>query len=252
MKTTSLGLFAGILPLLTPIAMAEPSANPPVVKTTNETKGTAAAWRASEIIGTNVKNAADETIGEVEDLAVDLKTGEVLAVVISSGGFLGIADTLSSVPSSALRYDIDAKAFKTKLTKEQLVKAPQHKSGESPDYNDKTVSAKLREFRDSIGGDVTAPDNTANNETDAAGKSLTPVDQGNSEADLATTKNIRSAVIGTDLSFNAKNVKIITKDGNVTLRGVVNNHEEHKEIVAIAEKHAGESKVHDQLTVKKD
>jgi sporulation protein YlmC with PRC-barrel domain len=80
-------------------------------------KGHSESWRASQVMGVDVKNASDETIGEVKDLVLDMREGEILAVVISSGGFLGIADTLSAVPVSVLRYDTEAKAFKTKLTK---------------------------------------------------------------------------------------------------------------------------------------
>lgn len=41
-------------------------------------------------MGLNVKNAADETIGEVEDLVLDMKDGKILAVVISSGCWLAL------------------------------------------------------------------------------------------------------------------------------------------------------------------
>ncbi|MEO5915460.1 MAG: PRC-barrel domain-containing protein [Luteolibacter sp.] len=66
------------------------------------------------MIGQNVKNVGDETIGEIRDLLVDMKSGEIHAVVISSGGLLVNADTLSAVPVSALRFDVIAKAFKAR------------------------------------------------------------------------------------------------------------------------------------------
>lgn len=43
-----------------------------------------------------------QPLGEVENLVIDIKMGMILAVVISSGGFLGIADTLLAVPVSSL------------------------------------------------------------------------------------------------------------------------------------------------------
>src|SRR5688572_27932956 len=132
MKITQLSLF--IAAILTPATvLAEPKAQPdPVVATTSATKGTGASWRVSEIIGINVKNSAEETIGEVQDLVVDMMSGEVLGVVIASGGFLGMADTLSAVPASSIRYDAAAKVFKTKLTKVQLGAAPSFKNTEWP------------------------------------------------------------------------------------------------------------------------
>lgn len=252
MKTTQRTLLISLIPLLSPLtAFADPETKPgEVTNNLSATKSIDNAWRASDIIGTSVKNANDETIGEVKDLAIDFKKGEVLAVIVSSGGFLGVADTLSSLPTSVLRYDAAAKGFKTKLTKEQLQKAPQHKSGESPDYSDATVSQKLREYRDAIGGDVNAPDNTAKNEVDANEKTTTPMDQGSSETDINTTKTLRAAVVDSDLSFNAKNIKIITKDGNVTLRGVVESADEHDAVLKLVHNHVDKTRVNDSLTVK--
>jgi hypothetical protein len=47
-------------------------------------------FRASKILGANVKNIAGETIGEVKDLVL-LRDNEVLQAIVSVGGFLGIA-----------------------------------------------------------------------------------------------------------------------------------------------------------------
>jgi sporulation protein YlmC with PRC-barrel domain len=154
MKITQQTLFIALAPFLAQTAViAEPEAKPdplvPVVPATKD-KAIGASWRASEIIGTNVKNAEDETIGEIQDLVVDFISGEVLAVVIASGGFLGMADTLSAVPVSAVRYDVAAKAFKTKLTKEQLVAAPNFKKSEWPNYGEETTRSKLKAFQDSL------------------------------------------------------------------------------------------------------
>ncbi len=255
MKITHRTLFLSLLPILAPLAAPSVFAAEPEKVTNNLTADQSNrvlndAWQASGVIGTTVKNAGDESIGEIKDLAVDMKSGEILAVVISSGGFLGMADTLSSVPCSALRFDSATKSFKTKLTKEQLQKAPQHKSNASPDYSNTATMAELRAYRDSIGGDVTAADNTARNEVDAKEEMQTPVNQGNSDTDIATTKDIRAAIVDSDLSFNAKNIKIITKDGQVVLRGVVDTAEEHAAIKKIVAKHVNAAKVTDSLTVK--
>ncbi len=251
MKTIQRALLVSIVPFLTTQSISAEAEK----VTTNLTgaqsdKRLSSAWRASEVIGTTVKNAGDETIGEIQDLAIDFKKGEILAVVVSSGGFLGVADTLSSVPVSALRFDSATKSFKTKLTKEQLQKAPQHKATEMPDYSDPAVMAKMREYRDAIGGDVTAPDNTAHNEVDAKEETLTPVDQGNSETDLKTTKDLRAAVVDSDLSFNAKNIKIITRDGHVTLRGVVDSTAEHQSVIKLITKQVESTKITDSIKVK--
>jgi hyperosmotically inducible periplasmic protein len=85
------------------------------------------------------------------------------------------------------------------------------------------------------GGEVAA-DNTGRNARDD-GSTLTPLDQGMSEKDVAITQAVRKAVIAhKGLSVNAQNVKIIAKDGVVTLRGPVESETERSTIVSMAEK----------------
>src|SRR5438552_3471451 len=70
-------------------------------------------------------------------------------------------------------------------------------------------------------------DNTRKNERDRDGKTLTPFDQKENDADRTITQQIRRAVTKDDtLSLSAKNVKIITVDGVVTLRGPVKDERE--------------------------
>jgi hyperosmotically inducible protein len=97
-----------------------------------------------------------------------------------------------------------------------------------------------------------APDNTGRNVRDTEGSTLTPMDQSEKEADVTLTQRIRQAVMDDDtLSMTAKNIKIITVNGVVTLRGPVDNEQERTRIVAKAEQLAGTKKVDNQLEVKK-
>jgi hypothetical protein len=98
-------------------------------------------------------------------------------------------------------------------------------------------------------GASTAPaDNTDRNERDRAGTTLTPGDQGGSEADRTVTQQIRQGVVDDDaLSMTSKNVKIVTVDGVVTLRGPVKTAAEKATIASIAQKVAGVKRVDNQL-----
>lgn len=94
-------------------------------------------------------------------------------------------------------------------------------------------------------------DNTARNERDRNASTLTPIDQGNSEADVNTTAQIRKEIIAAkDMSINAQNVKIITNSGKVTLRGPVNSDTEKRLIGEIADRVATAANVTNQLEVK--
>jgi hyperosmotically inducible protein len=95
-----------------------------------------------------------------------------------------------------------------------------------------------------------APDNSAQNQRDRDHQTLTPIDQSNKPADLETTRNIRRALVKDDrLSTEAKNVKIITVDGAVTLRGPVKTPQEKAAIMAKAAQVAGDAKINNELQV---
>jgi hyperosmotically inducible periplasmic protein len=95
------------------------------------------------------------------------------------------------------------------------------------------------------------PDNTATNRRDRSGETKTSGDQSNSSADLKTTQAIRQALMKDGgLSMTAKNIKIITASGQVTLRGPVKTAEEKARIDQLAKSAAGGAKIDNQLEVK--
>ncbi len=99
--------------------------------------------------------------------------------------------------------------------------------------------------------DKTKPDNTAINERDRSGETQTSGDQSNSSADLKVTQAIRQALMKeSELSTTAKNIKIITNNGQVTLRGPVKNAQEKAKIDQLARSAAGGAKIDNQLDVK--
>ena len=82
------------------------------------------------------------------------------------------------------------------------------------------------------------------------GKTLTPRKQSNSRQDLELTRRIRQAIVkDSSLSTNAHNVRIITVNGVVTLRGPVANSEEKASVAAKAQDVAGVKTVDNQLEI---
>src|SRR5262245_45283057 len=92
-------------------------------------------------------------------------------------------------------------------------------------------------------------DNTALNVRDRSDAAKTPIDQNENQADVKLTAEIRKRVVDTKLSVNAQNVKIITQDGRVTLRGPVRSAEEKQQIEQIAGDIAGAGNVDSQLEI---
>jgi osmotically-inducible protein OsmY len=92
-------------------------------------------------------------------------------------------------------------------------------------------------------------DNTGRNVRDRDDAAVTPTDQGSGQ-DLEITRAIRKAVVAQDdFSTNAKNVKIITLEGIVTLRGPVESIDEKMKIGQLAEQAKGVRRVSNELEV---
>ena len=91
------------------------------------------------------------------------------------------------------------------------------------------------------------PDNTAQNKNE----SPTADNQSNAKGDRTLTQQVRKAIIGDkDLSTYAHNVKVITMNGQVTLKGPVKSDDEKQKVAADAASVAGAHKVTNEVTVK--
>ena len=60
-------------------------------------------WRTSKVVGLNVYNDNNESIGSINDLLTD-KSGNIKAAVISVGGFLGVGSHLVAVPFDKIKF----------------------------------------------------------------------------------------------------------------------------------------------------
>jgi sporulation protein YlmC with PRC-barrel domain len=150
MRATLLGSTAGLLlagsslvfaqtsPAPTPDAPpAAKPAEPPAAKTT----GAQQMWysrqademRASKLIGTTVVNAANERVGDVNEVVLT-KDGKVAAVIVGVGGFLGIGEREVAVNFNSIRMNRDQSnnpVLTVNATKESLKDAPAWRWDES-------------------------------------------------------------------------------------------------------------------------
>ncbi len=102
------------------------------------------------------------------------------------------------------------------------------------------------------GQDASTPaDNSAVNQRDRAANEPTADQQKNDRPDREITQQIRHSIMSDkSLSTYAHNVKIITQNGQVTLKGPVRSEDEKRAIEAKAAEIAGASKVTNELNVK--
>ena len=97
---------------------------------------------------------------------------------------------------------------------------------------------------------ATDADNTARNERDRNPATQVPTDQAENQADRDISANVRKAVTDdSSLSTNAQNIKIVTSNGTVTLRGPVRSEEDKSAIEAKAVEVAGSGRVKNELEI---
>jgi hyperosmotically inducible periplasmic protein len=99
----------------------------------------------------------------------------------------------------------------------------------------------------------TAPDNTKVNKRDRAEGALTADQQKENPTDRELAKKIRAALTDDDtLSTYAQNVKVIVRDGKVTLKGPVRTAAEKTAVAAKAIEIAGKDHVVNSLSIAPD
>src|SRR6478735_5993886 len=79
---------------------------------------------ATSIIGDKVYNGQDEHMGAIEEIMIDITTGQIEYVVIKFGGFLTINQKYFAIPFNLLKVDPKRRAFILDQSREMLEKAP--------------------------------------------------------------------------------------------------------------------------------
>jgi hyperosmotically inducible periplasmic protein len=96
-----------------------------------------------------------------------------------------------------------------------------------------------------------APDNTKVNQRDRNPNEPTADQQKSNSSDRDMTRQIRQSITADkQISTYGHNVKVITQNGTVTLKGPVRSEEEKKAIEAKAAEVAGADKVSDEMEIK--
>jgi len=178
-----------------------------------------------------------------------------LALLTAVMGCEPLADTNDTAPGGAVN---DATPSGTGASTDGVMTDPVTGTTPEPgafDTNDQLPAAGVADNPPAVDSsdstEPVAPDNTAKNERDVEADTKTPFDQSSGSKDTQVTAEIRQQILDMDdASVNARNAKIITVDGKVTLRGPVEDEQERTAIEQIATKVAGEGNVENLLEVK--
>jgi hyperosmotically inducible periplasmic protein len=245
-----------------PMMASQPPATPapsPTGRATG-TQGQAGNLQlASDLIGKEIVDRQGQEIGKVSDLLVDANGTKEVFAVLKPGSRIQESNKeagkqMYAVPVSSLSPSPGEKdKVVTQLTPDQFQQARPFDRASWPEAGATTGAAEVFRFQPEqfdASYRSTQPDNTGRNRRDRQPGAVTPTSQSESKADLQTTQNIRRSIMKDDaLSTTAKNVKIITANGKVVLRGPVGSEQEKAEISRLAEQVAGAGNVENNLEV---
>ena len=105
-------LFATVAFAQTPSATADKPAATTSTPSPASNASFQGDWRTSKIVGLNVYNNNNESIGSINDLLTD-KSGNIKGVVVGVGGFLGVGEHLVAVPFDQIKFVTEPVASKT-------------------------------------------------------------------------------------------------------------------------------------------
>jgi sporulation protein YlmC with PRC-barrel domain len=209
-----------------------------------------AQCKASEIIGKEVKNTQDESLGKIQDLIVNTESGKVPYAIIAHGGALGVGRTKTAVPMSSLECSSDGKAFVLSATKEQLRAA----SKTPPEGWIAATGAEWTRSVDGFYGQPTATRERAERfereyPADATEKRLFVRDPAQKGAELLMNP-ADSALCGKVCDV-IENVQVSVHNSVVTIYGTVESDAARQDIENRVRSVSGVSRVENNLKVKK-
>jgi sporulation protein YlmC with PRC-barrel domain len=101
---------------------------------------------ANTLIGDSVVNGADEDLGDIKEIMLDMNSGQVAYCVLAFGGFLGMGEKLFAVPWQALHLDTINKRFVLNVDKDRLKTAPGFNPDDWPDMSDVQWANQIHAF----------------------------------------------------------------------------------------------------------
>jgi hypothetical protein len=101
---------------------------------------------AGKVQGTPVYNTQGESLGEVEDVMIDKRSGKIAYAVMSFGGFLGLGNDYHPLSWNTLKYDTRQDGYIVGLTKQQLEAAPRFSRDDNPAWGNRAFEQSLHDY----------------------------------------------------------------------------------------------------------
>lgn len=98
---------------------------------------------ASTLVGADVRNPQDESLGDLKDVMIDAASGTIAYGVLTFGGVLGVGNKLFAIPWNAFRVDAEKERLVLDIAKERLKDAPGFDADHWPNFADPGFADQL-------------------------------------------------------------------------------------------------------------
>jgi len=101
---------------------------------------------ADTLLGNDVVNGQDESLGDIKEFMIDMRSGNIAYAVLAFGGFLGMGEKLFAVPFQAFKLDTENHRFVLNVDKADLKHAPGFNKDAWPDMADVAWAKDIHSF----------------------------------------------------------------------------------------------------------
>jgi sporulation protein YlmC with PRC-barrel domain len=101
---------------------------------------------ADTLVGNDVYNQESQDLGDIKEIMLDMRSGQVCYAVLSFGGFLGMGKKLFAVPWNALTLDTENKRFVLNVEKDRLKDAPGFEKDHWPNMADQSWAKEIHSY----------------------------------------------------------------------------------------------------------
>jgi sporulation protein YlmC with PRC-barrel domain len=101
---------------------------------------------ADTLLGNEVYNIADESLGTIKEFMIDMRTGRISYAVMSVEGLAGSRERLFAVPWQALKLDTEHKRFTLNVSQDRLKSAPAFERDHWPEMANSSWESDIHRF----------------------------------------------------------------------------------------------------------
>ena len=102
--------------------------------------------KLNELIGMNVEDVNNQSIGKISNVVVDMPSGRILYAVFAPASSLNLGSNLYAMPSDAFTLGSDQKHLVTGIDRQKLASAPHFTKNNWPNINDSAFASQVYQY----------------------------------------------------------------------------------------------------------